>query len=81
MITPTDVFLVIEEISSGNSLDEIIGSRLGEAMNQFQPFKFTILEEKRKNLGKGKKDLKDCEPQVAGEAVALYVKWLFQVIQ
>jgi hypothetical protein len=40
----------------------------------FKNFQFTIIEEKRKDIGT--KTLKDCKPQVTGEALALYVTFL-----
>jgi len=44
-------------------------------MKNYKHFKFTIIEEKRKDLSP--KELKDCEPQVTGEALALYVACYF----
>jgi len=66
-----DLFLGIRALTTGGSVDDIIGSKFWRALQQLKHFKFTIIEEKRKDLGK--KNLIDYEPQVTGEALALYV--------
>ena len=76
-ILRADLFLGIREEFSGSSLNDIINSEYWRQLEQRKHFKFTIIEEKRKDLGN--KSLIDCEPQVTGEALALYVAcYLFQ---
>ena len=60
---------------SGGSLNDIINSEVWRQLQRRIHFKFTIIEEKRKDLGN--KSLIDCEPQVTGEALALYVSYSF----
>jgi len=65
------MFLGISKLTAGSRVDDIVGNKFWRVLQQLKHFKFTIIEEKRKDLGK--KDLIDCEPQVTGEALALYV--------
>ena len=69
--------LGIKELTSGNSLDGMLANdqEAWSALQGFKHFKFTIIEEKRKDTGT--KTLKDYEPQVTGEALALYVACYF----
>jgi len=69
--SPTHLFLVIGEMSRENSFDKIMGSKTWATLKRFTHLKFTIIEEKRKDFDG--KELKDCEPQVVGESLALYV--------
>jgi len=71
-----DLFSEIRELTSQNSLDDVIGNDHWSYLQQRRHFKFTIIEEKRKDLSP--RELKDCEPQVTGEALALYVCYFFQ---
>jgi len=70
-----DLFLEIRELTNQNSLDDVVDNEYWGLLQQNKHFKFTIIEEKRKDLRP--KELKDCEPQVTGEALALYVVCYF----
>jgi len=71
-----DLFSEIRELTSQNSLDDVVGNDHWSYLRQRRHVKFTIIEEKRKDLSPRK--LKDCEPQVTGEALALYVCYFSQ---
>jgi len=70
------LFLEIRKLAGQNSLDDVVGNNYWELLKQRRHFKFTIIEEKRKDLSP--KELKDCEPQVTGEALALYACYFSQ---
>jgi len=57
-----DLLLGIRELTYRNSLDDIVGKKYWHLLQQHKHFKFTIIEEKKKDLSP--KELKDCEPQV-----------------
>ncbi len=70
-----DLLLEIRELTSRNSLDDVVGNKYWRLLHEHKHFKFTIIEEKRKDLSP--KELVDCIPQVTGEALALYVGFYF----
>jgi len=70
-----NLLLEIRELTSGNSLDDVVGHKYWCLLQQHKHFKFTIIEEKRKDLSP--KELIDCVPQVTGESLALYVAFYF----
>jgi len=70
-----NLLLGIRELTGRNNLEDVVGNKYWKLLQQHKHFKFTIIEEKRKDLSP--KELIDCVPQVTGEALALYVAFYF----